>query len=181
MACKSYSLVGINTTCDPNAGGIREVFAIPKSDITVLEGDSTTGQITTLTLAQDKAFKTYKFRRGSSSFTSTLQTDPTVGNYSWLNEAALQFNRYDTAKRLELMALTLEETVVIVHDQNDIYYLMGYDNGVLASAGEVNSGAASTDFSGITVTLSDESREAPFIVPSSIIADLDIDPAPVQS
>ena len=176
MACSSITLAGINTGCKDNMGGIKEVYIVKKDSIT--EVALTENQISAITMAESAKWSTYKFRKGTSQFTSTMTTDDAAGTMSFETVLALQFSKQDTAKRLEIMALCMDEVAVIVLDNNGKYWYLGYDNPVTATAATGQSGTAFGDFGGYNVELTDNSKELPFEVTAEAIAGLTINPAP---
>lgn len=176
MACSSIALAGINTGCKDNMGGIKEVYIVKKDSIT--EVTLTEHQISAITMAETAKWSTYKFRKGTSQFTSTMTTDDAAGTMSFETVLALQFSKQDTAKRLEIMALCMDEVAVIVLDNNGKYWYLGYDNPVTATAATGQSGTAFGDFGGYNVELTDNSKELPFEVTAEAIAGLSINPAP---
>ena len=172
MACKSFALSGTAIPCKDNMGGIREVYIIKSGDIAAKALNTEQSQIATITLNEGSKFKTYKFRKGTGSMTSTASSDEAIGNFSVTTELALQFSKMETSKRLEIMALCLEDVEVIVYDWNGRYWYLGFDFPVTATSATAQTGTASTDLNGYNVTLSDTSSEFPFEVPASIVADL---------
>lgn len=172
MACKSFALSGIALGCKDNMGGIKEAYIIKSGDITEVTLNTEQSQIATITLAQSAKFKTYKFRKGTGSMTSTAASDEAIGNFSVTTELALQFSKMETSKRLEIMAMCLEDVAVIVLDWNGKYWYLGYDFPVTATAATGATGTAAGDLNGYTVTLSDTSAEFPFEVPADIMTDL---------
>lgn len=179
MACSSITLAGINTGCKDNMGGIKEVYIVKKDSIT--EVTLAENQISAITMAESAKWSTYKFRKGTSQFTSTMTTDDAAGTMSFETVLALQFSKQDTAKRLEIMALCMDEVAVIVLDNNGKYWYLGYDNPVTATAATGQSGTAFGDFGGYNVELTDNSKELPFEVTAEAIAGLSINPAPVAA
>ena len=179
MACSSIVLAGINTVCKDNMGGIKEVYIVKKDSIT--EVALTENQISAITMAESAKWSTYKFRKGTSQFTSTMTTDDAAGTMSFETVLALQFSKQDTAKRLEIMALCMDEVAVIVLDNNGKYWFLGYDNPVTATAATGQSGTAFGDFGGYNVELTDNSKELPYEVTAEAIAGLTINPAPVAA
>ena len=170
MACKSKGLSGIRIGCKDNMGGIKEVYIIESKEIAekpTLNTDSS--QITNIILMPSAQFKTYKFRKGTGSMTSTASSDEAIGNFAVTTELALQFSKMETTKRLEIMSLCLEDVVVIVNDWNGKYWYLGYDFPVTVTAATGVTGTAATDLNGYTVTLTDTSTEFPFEVPETII------------
>lgn len=177
MACSSNTLAGIGVGCKDNMGGIKEVYLIKRDDVTTIT--ATEGQISAITLNESASFKTYKFRKGTSSMSSTMTTDEASGTLSVQTDLALQFSKMETAKRLEIMAMCMDELVGIVLDSNGRYWYLGYDFPITASSATGNTGTAFGDFSGYNVTLTDNSKEFPMEISASVIEGLDITPAPV--
>jgi hypothetical protein len=88
--------------------------------------------------------------------------------------------KMETSKRLQMMALLMNECVAIVKDCNGKYWYLGYDNPLEASAGTASTGTANTDLNGYDITLTDTSRELPYEVDSTALASI-IEDAPVSA
>lgn len=176
MACNSIALSGIGLGCKDNMGGIKEVYLIKEEDITTVTASE--GQISALTLNEGASFKTYKFRKGTSQFTSTMTSDEAAGTLSVQTDLALQFSKMETSKRLEIMAMCMESMKAIVLDANGKYWFLGYDFPVTASAATGQTGTNFGDFGGYNVTLTDNSKEFPYEIPDTVIKELDITAAP---
>lgn len=172
MACKSFALSGIALPCKDNMGGIKEVYITKSSDISGIELNTEKSQVSTITMAEGTKFKTYKFRKGTANMTSTAASDEAIGNFSVTTELALQFSKMETSKRLEIMALCLEDVVAVALDFNGKYWLMGYDFPVSATAATAQTGTATTDLNGYNITLTDTSAEFPFEISAEVMAEL---------
>ena len=147
-------------------GGIVEVYAINReyiSDITIQEGVVNTMNI------NEETFKHYQFARNTGSMTSTYTIDPATGVRYVTTDLVLQFNRMETAKRVEISALAQNELLLIVKDANGKYWLLGKDEPVMATAGEGVTGTARGDRNGYSITLQDTSLEMPFEVSEEFI------------
>lgn len=159
MACLQ-TLNGIALDCTNSIGGIREVYIANYADI--VSQTVTDGKISALTLATGAAgFKKYEFRRNTASMTSTLNVDATNGN-SVSTDLVLSFLKQETDKRIEISALSIGELAVIVKDANGLYWYLGKDMPVGASAGGAESGTTYTDGNRYTITLQDNSLDYPF-------------------
>ena len=172
MACRSFTLSGIALPCKDNMGGIKEVYITRSVDVEGVTLNTDGSQIETITLAESAKFKTYRFRKGTANMTSSATSDEAIGNFSVTTELALQFSKMETSKRLEIMAMCLEDVVVIVSDFNGKYWYLGYDFPVSATSATAQTGTAATDLNGYNVTLSDTSAEFPFEVPAELIESL---------
>lgn len=175
MACISYSLKGLAQTCDPNLGGVKRVWIAPWAADAV-SASTDTGSTNMMALSSaytgtgDTCFKVYYIRKGSSSMTSTLNADAANGSSYISTEVALTFARMDTAKRVEMVALTLNDTMVCVEDANGKVWFLGKDEPVIATAGGGATGQAKSDANNYTLTLTDESMEYPYELDAASVA-----------
>lgn len=179
MACGSITLAGIGLGCKDNMGGIKEVYLIKEDEVESIE--VTEGAVSAITIKEEASFKTYRFRKGTSSFTSTMTTDEAAGTLSVQTDLSLQFTKMETSKRLEIMAMCMDSLKGIVLDSNSKYWLLGYDFPISATAATGQTGTAFGDFGGYNVTLTDNSKEFPYEIPSSVIEGLKITTAPSAS
>lgn len=170
MAC-SQTLGGIPADCAHSIGGILDAWIGNAADVA---GKELTDEIiTTLTLAEGASkLKHYSFKKGTGSMTSTLTTDPTNGVLFVTTELSLIFARMDTAKRIEMDALSAGDLVAIVKDANGKYWYLGYDAPLTATAGTGQTGTASTDGNNYQITLSTESTTYPYEVSQAALADI---------
>ena len=160
MACTQI-LSGIQVDCEPSMGGLKVVYIANYTD--VADFQITDGKVTSITMATDKTFKTYSFRRNTANMTSTLAVDPANGA-SVSTDVALSFLKQDTAKRIEISALSIGELIMLVTDANGRTWFLGKDMPVMASAGGAESGTTYTDGNRYTITLQDNSKDYPFEV-----------------
>ena len=141
-------------------GGIKAVYLIPYSDVTgvTVEDD----KISAITLVAEKKFLKYEFRKNTGSLTSTLTVDETAGTNYVANELSLVFTKMETAKRLEVAALSIGHCVAVVVDSNGLYWYLGKDDYVAATAGTGVTGTAKGDQNAYTITLATDSETYPY-------------------
>ena len=169
MAC-NQTLSGLVKDCSPSMGGITEVLLANREDVSSVTAEA--GKVTEITMASSAKFKRYTFARNTGSMTSTYTIDQASGVRYVTTDLLLQFNRMESAKRVEISALAVNDLVAIVKDANGIYWYLGYDEPVNASAGDGQTGTARGDANRYTITLQDNSKEMPMEVDSTIIAAL---------
>ena len=167
MSC-TQSLAGLAKDCYANRGGIVEALIANYDD--VVSFTLTSGVITGITMDTGKKFKSYNFAKNTGSLTSTYTIDAASGVKYVTSQLLLQFNRMNTTARVELTALALADLRVIVKDANGLYWFLGYDEPVNASAGDGQTGTARSDANRYTITLEGDSAEMPMEVDDSIIA-----------
>lgn len=163
MSC-SQTLTSIVNDCAKSMGGLRVVYAANYDDVTSVEFDG--GKISKINMADSAKFKKFEFRKNTASMTSTMNVDVTNGN-SFSTDVALSFLRQETKKRMAISALAIGDLVLIVEDANGLYWYLGKDFPVTASAGGAETGTAYTDGNRYTITLQDISYELPFEVKTS--------------
>ena len=168
MSC-AQTIAGIAKDCSANMGGIKRAWIANAEDVSAVT--VTTGKVTALTMVSSKTFKEFAFRKGTSSFTSTLNVDPANGVSYVSTEINLVFSKMETTKRVEMAALAVGELAVIVEDMNGTLWYFGFDEPVVASAGDGQTGVARTDRNGYSITLMDNSKEFPMEATSDALDD----------
>lgn len=154
MACTAYALKGLTNDCATSKGGIREVYICDWAKDLFTVGES--ANTVTALKAETQWFK-YYIKRNTSSFTSTATIDLANGVNYVSTELNLVFTRQETAKRVEMSALLLNDVACLVIDSNNKVWVMGKDNPVNATAGTAESGTAASDGNKYSITLTDES------------------------
>lgn len=160
MAC-IQTLAGIVRDCLNSMGGIAEVLLANKAEVTAAV---TSGKVTSITMASSAKFHRYQFAPETASMSSNWQVNAQNGTRFVQTDLVMVFNRMETAKRAEIMAMAQSELVAIVKDANGLYWFLGYDEPLLLSAGDCLTGTARADRNGYSATLQDNSLELPFEV-----------------
>ena len=159
MAC-TQTLTGITRDCLGNNGGIRKVWLANYDNVASLTVSS--GAITAISMSNSEKFKLYEFARNTSSLTSNYAVNAENGTSYVESDLLMVFNRMDTSKRLEIVALAQGNLVAIVEDNNGNKWYLGKDFPVTINAGDGQTGTARADRNGYSITLRDESAELPF-------------------
>ena len=159
MPC-TQTLAGIIRDCLPNMGGIRAAYLANYTDVTSLTEAS--GAISAVTMAGSAVFHKYEFVRNTASMSSNYAVNAENGTTYVETDLLMVFNRMDTAKRLEIVALAQGELVAIVEDNNGNMWYLGHDEPLTLNAGDGLTGTARADRNGYSVTLRDNSLEMPF-------------------
>lgn len=170
MAC-SIVLKGIPFSCEKNLGGVKALYIADYGNITDVSVDNTTQMITAIT-GGDGKFHLYLPAKNSASLTKTLTKDEAAGTLYYTNEVTAQFNRMTTEKRIEMDNLVNGQLAVIVLDLNGVYWYLGYDDYVTASAQTGQTGQNRSDGNFYSITLTDTSSSLPYQVDDTIIAGL---------
>lgn len=164
------TLSGLTKDCSANKGGILEVLIANFDDVTSVT--ITDGRVSAIAMAASAKFKKYQFAKNTGSLTSTYTIDPASGVRYVTSDLLLQFNRMQTQARIEITALALGDLVCIVKDANGMYWYLGKDEPVNASASDGQTGTSRSDANRYTITLQDESQEMPYEVDPTILENL---------
>lgn len=168
MAC-NQTLSGLLKDCSSSAGGIKEVLLANKESI----GEITiTDEMVAAIASGEGQFKRYSFNKNTGSMTSTYNINIENGTRYVATDIVLFFNKMETLKRVEIMAMAQNDLVAIVKDANGKYWLLGKDDPVYATAGGGETGTAMGDRNGYPITLHEEAAVLPYEVDASIIATL---------
>lgn len=178
MACGALT-TGFDYECDDSAGGIKAGSVL----ITQFENiDKTTsvvaaGVITTLTQVAATDFYRYSIKKEIANAISTPTKDPVLGSTFYETVAQLALHKLSAAKNQELELLASKPIVVIYQDLNDVYHLIGYDNGAESFVGGTNQGETGTafgDMNGYQIGITSKEKHFPYTVDAAVIAGLSI-------
>lgn len=164
MKCGNYTLAAIAKQCKDNAGGIKAIYIADVDSISAVTVDTTAQTISNIIMSGSATFAKWEFAAQTGTFTSTSTISEENGTLFFQNDCSLVFAQMEKVKRLQIMAATVSNTVVVVKDSNNRLFYMGYDNPVSASAAGGEAGTAMGDRNGYTITLTDFSKGLPMEV-----------------
>lgn len=156
MAC-SQTLAGLALDCSQNVGGVKAIWLANFEDVSAVTVSN--DEISTITMASSAKFKKYAFRAETAYANSDLQIDPQAGTSYWQTDIYMQFSKMETAKRIEIKALSLAGVAVIVEDCNGERWFYGKDRPVFPSAGNIATGTAMGDRNGFSINLQAKDNE----------------------
>ena len=171
MGCSLMSLKGIGDFCGTNLAGIKEAWLGQHSDFVVTpEKDSKGEAINSVATIAKKEGATdgklyhYAFAKQTGSLTSTITIDEANGVRYYTNEVNLQFNKLEAGKHAEIEALAAGKLIGIIHDNNDEFWLVGWDGYLSATAVTAQTGQAYGDHNGYETTMSAMSAKLPLSI-----------------
>lgn len=178
MACLT-AIKGIGRSCAANLAGIKEVYIADYDD--VIPGTEGTNHTLVPTLEEGAKFYTYKFNKQTGSLTSEMTKDETNGTLYYTHTITLQFTRLEGAKHMEIEALSKGQLSVIVLDNNNRYWFVGFDGYVSANATTAQTGQSFDDLSGYNTTLTAMSAHLPFEITKETFDTLPVEAAPTEA
>ena len=147
MSCILAS--GIALGCKDSLGGIKEAYISSFSSATTYTYDSD-DIIDTVTSGGN--FFTFAQRNEQGEFTQTGNHSVENGTNFWSQMVSLVFTKNDATNRNILKVLAQSTLLIIVKDQNNLYWVVGESNGADLTASTVGAGKAYGDLNGSTVS-----------------------------
>lgn len=198
MACTSYKLTQITTSCGSNIPSIKKMWvgafesAVIKHDMAsateadyadvdiLMDGASTPAPV--LDADGNKIIvdiKNAALATGADEWvefafrknTCSADTEMTVndnGSHYFTNSVNMVFARQDSAKRLNIQALASGDCSVIYQDGNNNYWFIGLDQPVNLTTATATTGTAVGDSNQYDLVLAEESAIMPVPVLASV-------------
>lgn len=157
-------------SCDIGTGGTKEVWFIEFNNIVSYTESS--GTLTAITKATGKVFRKYQLVRETADFEEDIVGNIQNGTIFYDQKGNIVINKQNVAVRNEIILLSRNFLVAVIHDQNDTYRLFGRENGLRLETGSATTGVAWGDRNGYTLNFTGkEPSLAPF-VQDTVIATL---------
>lgn len=175
MGCLSdFTLKGIALDCNPVLAGIKRVYLGYNDQLTITT--DTAAQTATIA-AKEGASATaklyaYDIVANTGGLTSTITKNEQNGTRYYTNTIAMQFNRLEAAKHLEVQAMAAEALVAIVETNDGKYWVVGADSYLSATESNVQTGSSFDDLNGYTISLAARSAYLPFEIKYSDFSSL---------
>ena len=195
MACTSYKLSKIETSCGSNIPSIKKMWvgafesAVIKHDmasetagdyadvdilmdgadpVTDADGNKIIVDIKNAALATGAdEWVEFAFRKNTCSADSEMTVNDN-GSHYFTNSVNMVFARQDSAKRLNIQALASGDCSVIYQDGNNNYWFIGLDQPVNLTTATATTGTAVGDSNQYDLVLAEESAIMPVPVLASV-------------
>ena len=164
MACALST--GYTLDCRDSIGGIKEVYFMELGN---LSGSTVaSGTMTALVKATGKRFYLYQQDVNHAEFVEDDKYSRENGTIYYEQKLSLVFNKYTAIMMQEIIVLAKNRAVAIVTLQDGTYRFLGFQNGLMVSEGNYNSGKAMGDRNGKVLTLMGEEPNPAYFVNSAI-------------
>ena len=177
MGCLSdFTLKGITLDRNPVLAGIKRVYLGYNDQLTITPDPQTqTATIAAKEGAESTAkLYAYDIVANTGGLTSTITKNEQTGTRYYTNTIAMQFNRLEAKKHLEVQAMAAEALVAVVETNDGRYWVVGADSYLSATESNVQTGSSFDDLNGYTISLAARSAYLPFEIQysgfSSLIA-----------
>jgi len=170
--------LGMSRDCSDSVGGVYEILISERDNISAFTEAS--HEVTGITQVGATNFYRYELKKESGSLTSTSTIDPTAGTSFYDNVVAFTINKMTAAKSNELKLMILGRLAVLVKDNNDVWWALGFsgssdDNGFAEGSSLVGqTGQAFGDANQYQIEITDKQKYSPYTVDSAVVAALSI-------
>jgi hypothetical protein len=136
-----------------STGGIKSIWVLGDSGNTI-SGVTYTVDNEVQSMSGSGTWYKFELVRQSSSFTEELQVNTTNQAVVFQPTVAIALPKLNQSLRnLWFDLIKQNEFYMIIQDNNDRYWLLGVENGLYASAGQMLSGLSYNDANGINLTV----------------------------
>ena len=145
-----YISTGYTLDCRTNStGGIKTMWVLGGSGNTITGYTVTNSEVSAIG-GTGTWFK-FELPKQSGSLTETLGVNTVSQSVTFQPEIVVNLPKLNTQLRDTFVDLVSQnEIYALIEDNNNRYWLVGLDNGLLVTAGSLNSGQAYTDLNGAT-------------------------------
>jgi hypothetical protein len=156
--------------CGQGAGGVKTFWIIENDNVSAIAESS--GLITGITKVAGKKFRKYQLVVETSHTEETITGNRQNGTLFYAQSVTLIINKQQLAVRNELLLMGRTLVKIIAEDNNNTWRMYGFENGLAANSGTINSGTAWADRNGYEIAFTgNEEEPAPFVA-ESVIATL---------
>ena len=145
-----YISTGYTLDCRTSStGGIKELWILGGANNSITGYTVTNSQVSAIS-GQGTWFK-FQLPKQAGSLSETLGINGVAQSVTFQPEIIVNLPKLDTTLRDVFVDLVSQnEIYALVGDNNNRYWLVGLDNGLLVTAGSLNSGQSYTDLNGAT-------------------------------
>lgn len=156
-----------NFGCAVGTGGTKELWLIELGNIVSYTESS--GTLTAITKTTGSIFRKYQLVQETANFAEDIVGNRQNGTIYYDQKGTIVLNKQSVAVRNEILLLAVNLLVIILHDNNDTYRLLGRQFGLRIDTGSAATGTAWGDRNGYTLNASGkEPQLGPFVDPSVI-------------
>jgi hypothetical protein len=169
MSCIATS--GFLVDCKTTIGGIKAFWIGPYATISnAATIDPTTQLITALPTA---TWETYNMKPHVGNFVEAATVSKENNTIFYTQTLTAQFTKLTAARRLQIDTFSRGRHIIIVQDNNDNYWLMGYKDGAEVATESTETGTAKGDVNGYKITFTAEEAAKAYRLADSIVSDFD--------
>lgn len=156
-----------NFGCAVGTGGTKEMWIMELGNVASFTESS--GTLTAITKTTGSIFRKYQLVQETANFQEDVVGNRQNGTIYYDQKGTIVINRQNVAVRNEILLLAMNLLVIIIHDNNDTYRLLGRQFGLRLETGSATTGTAWGDRNGYSLNFDGkEPQLAPFVDPAVI-------------
>jgi hypothetical protein len=169
MACLATN--GFLVNCKSTIGGIKALWIGPYATIKgAATIDASTEMVTALPAA---TWVQFDLKPHSSNFKEEAQVSKENNTIFYLQTILANFHGLSAARRKEVNTFSKGRHAIIVQDNNNNYWLVGYLDGAEVSAETTDTGTAKGDANSYSITFTAEEKNKAYRLTDAIVSDFD--------
>lgn len=160
---------GFGLQCKDGIGGIKKIYLNAHSIYAgALTIDATTQEVTEC----DSAGKVFEFilPKSTGSFTEEVASSVENGTIFYTQTVTASFHKLSYQRRKQLELIAKNRLFIVVLDNNDNYWVVGYEDGAEVTAASTMTGTAKGDMNGYTITFTSDSKNKAYRIQDGIFA-----------
>lgn len=169
MACQIIN--GSEIDCRDSAAGIKEIYIAEYNNVASYTESS--GVATAISMVGSTKFFTFQMEKENAELSDIATGSLENGTLFWTPELKFTMKKLSAAKRNALKILAQLRLVVIVLDQNGLYWIVGRHNGLDLLTYTQMTGKAMGDLSGYELTLTGKETNPIYSFTGSLVNILD--------
>jgi hypothetical protein len=169
---------GFGLQCKDGIGGIKKIYLNAHN---LFAGELTIDAPTEMITASASEGKLFEFvlPKSTGSFTEEVASSVENGTIFYTQTVTASFHKLSAPRRKQLELIAQNRLFVIVLDNNDNYWVVGYEDGAEVTAASTMTGTAKGDMNGYTITFTADSKNKAYRIEDGVFAsDFTIDNAP---
>ena len=167
MSCTLIT-TGVAKDCNPNTGGLHRIWITDAEN--VLSLTESAGEVTAISMSSATYFYEYIVNKNTSTFAEKGTFSIENGTSFHEQTVTIKLARRQKSTRNALAMLVRKDLVVIVLDQNGLYWIIGASNGANLTEMPSESGTQKGDFNGYTLTILAQEPVQAYEVTSGAVA-----------
>lgn len=170
MACNLTQ--GNEVLCRDAIGGVAEVYITEFTNVPQANITASSGVITAMTCTSGKKFFTFQLEKENATYNNDVTNSVENGTSFYDSNLTFTMKKMSASMKNSIKMLAQNRLMIIVKDNNGVYWLMGRERGVDATDIKMTSGKAFGDMSGVTMTFTGKEPDFDNQVTSSLITAL---------
>lgn len=160
--------MGYTKDCKDSIGGIKTIYVAAVGNIASLVHAS--GTVSTITMSGSTKFYTFQLEQNVATASDNPKPNGPNGTTYFEHNTSFTIPKRSATQSWHLKTLAVNDTAQIVLDQNNKYWLLGYENGMKMQDSTAPFGTAMADLNGYQFVFLGQERTMALEIPSNLIS-----------